>query len=438
MSDPTASFLLTARDGTAAAIASADKNFKRLSATVRGARSLFAGFGVALSGRVFMNWISGALEAKDLTEDQAKSLKGAKDAIDAFKESSDGLARSFAVNLTPAIEAASAVLTGWNALLFNADPSPFGKEIEDLRDKLKALEKQGIDTGIGFPIYSAEQQAQMAKLKADIESLRQKSLNKIMPDKQSQVITPEESARLDDFLGQMNESVNNQKPKVRELTVELTAFIDQVKRGAEVTKDMRTEAEQNIDTWHETMDLFKNGVIGPETVNRMRDSLLEPIEVTAKRLKELKPEVSEFALSLGRGLKSSLADFIVDGKARFKDFLKQLTAEIAVSALFKGIAGLAGGPAGFLAGIFGGSRANEGPVSAGKVYKVHPGEAFFQPNANGQVQHLAGAGAGGAPINLTQNNYISGVEMSKIPAVLDANNRKLKAELRDLNNRGRF
>lgn len=117
-----------------------------------------------------------------------------------------------------------------------------------------------------------------------------------------------------------------------------------------------------------------------------------------------------------------------------------MATEMAVSGIFDAFASMfSGGTSGFakfMSSFFGGSRANEGPVSAGMVYKVHPGEAFFAPGMDGSVQHMAGATF--APVYNIDARGADPSVISRLPAILEANNKRLKGEISDLMRRGRF
>ncbi len=202
---------------------------------------------------------------------------------------------------------------------------------------------------------------------------------------------------------------------------------------------MRTEVEQQIDAWRDASNLFAADKIDEETLRRVRDSLLQPIEVTAKRIDELKDSSIKWAESLGDGMQSAFAGFLSGAEMNFKDFLKRLAAEWISSQIFAGIGSLVGGPTTFLGKLFGGFRANGGPVSAGRAYVVgERGPELFMPGAGGTI---APNGAGGLTYAPSYSIDARGADPSvepRIRAMLADHGRRQKAEIADLMRRGRF
>ena len=106
------------------------------------------------------------------------------------------------------------------------------------------------------------------------------------------------------------------------------------------------------------------------------------------------------AQSYTETLTTGLAQAIVYGRS-FGDVLKGLAAQILSAGLLNIISGGAFGVAfgdslGGLGKVFGGARANGGPVSAGKAYLVgERGPELFVPRASGYINpNKAGSGAG--------------------------------------------
>ena len=102
-----------------------------------------------------------------------------------------------------------------------------------------------------------------------------------------------------------------------------------------------------------------------------------------------------------RTLTEGLAQAIVFGRS-FGDVLKGLASQILVSGLLNIISGGAYGAAfgsslGGLGKVFGGARANGGPVSMGNAYLVgERGPELFVPNSSGYINaNKSGGGTGG-------------------------------------------
>ena len=97
------------------------------------------------------------------------------------------------------------------------------------------------------------------------------------------------------------------------------------------------------------------------------------------------------------------------------------------------------GASSFFASIFGGPRANGGPVSAGKAYMVgERGPELFVPNSSGSImpnERLSADGGNGT--NVTVNYHISsGISRAELGPLLESERRRLKAEIPDMVRRG--
>lgn len=129
-------------------------------------------------------------------------------------------------------------------------------------------------------------------------------------------------------------------------------------------------------------------------------------------------KMAEEAVASGiNGMSSSLADFVLTGKASFGDFVQSVLGGIAkmmaqmvvFNALkagatsLSGMGGFAGQIGGFMAGAFGGARANGGPVSGGKAYLVgERGPEIFQPTGSGRIVPNSALG-GGVSVQIINN-----------------------------------
>lgn len=138
------------------------------------------------------------------------------------------------------------------------------------------------------------------------------------------------------------------------------------------------------------------------------EALRRKIEETERATEGLR----DAALATGAALGDALGDVIIDGREA-QDVVADLArsfARMAIAAAFTG-----GGPLGGLIGgkgIFGGFRADGGPVTAGRAYVVGERRAeLFVPNQSGTIlprvpsaPAIAGVGPGttiNAPINIT-------------------------------------
>lgn len=225
-----------------------------------------------------------------------------------------------------------------------------------------------------------------------------------------------------------------------------SAFDAQIEAGKRLTQSMRSELEEQLDQWKEAEELFNAGAISGETLNRVRDSLLQPIEVTAERMKEAVGEMTEdatnFAQSMGENFRDAFADWIIGADRSFKDLLKRMTADMIASGIFDAFAtAFSGGTSGFakfFGSFFGGARADGGPVSAGRSYLVgERGPEIFTPRGAGMISP-----GGGIAIHMGDTNIDArGADSSliqRLPKILDDHRQRTKAEIADLIRRNRF
>jgi phage-related minor tail protein len=124
----------------------------------------------------------------------------------------------------------------------------------------------------------------------------------------------------------------------------------------------------------------------------------------SERIEEMRRRAEQLQHALGRGMHDSFVDFLIDGEFRFKDFIRRMAAEVAVSGIFDllsvGLKG-GGGVASFFSKVFGGARAAGGPVSAGKSYLVgERGPELFKPSGSGKIVPHDQMASGGVNITI--------------------------------------
>lgn len=413
MADPTARFVITASDQTRAAIASADRGLKQLGRSVTSVRSLMAGFGVVLSGRALLGWITNAVKAADATGEHAKQIKAAQDAMASMKKASDELALSIGTSLTPAFQGLGKVLQGLNTLFFNADPVAFEQQIKDVEERIREMRKHAIDTGIGELIYSKEDQARLDQLNKQLEELIKKQRialgfdpdpNRVRPINLGRNLRTLNESGLDSQLALLGHNVKLRTPNVK---------LDDLLPPDELADIVVTAKEMSV------------------------DDLMRQMPDWRKAFEPIRKEATNTADFIGGSFQDAFTGWLIDGELKFKDFLRRMTIQLGTSALFN-MLGTAFPGVPILGKLFGGSRASGGPVSAGMMYRVHEGEGFFTPGRDGRV----GATGGGA-VNYYDYTSIDarGADQSliaRLPGVLAENRRQTQAELRELMRRRRF
>lgn len=106
----------------------------------------------------------------------------------------------------------------------------------------------------------------------------------------------------------------------------------------------------------------------------------------------------------GASLTASLSKAAADGKVSLGDLAGAVIGAVdalAKTSLGGGSGTLADALAGAVGGLFGGARADGGPVASGGAYLVgERGPEVFRPGSGGAIEPVSGA-AGGVTVNVT-------------------------------------
>jgi hypothetical protein len=194
----------------------------------------------------------------------------------------------------------------------------------------------------------------------------------------------------------------------------------------------------------------RNPLIDDELIRRQTELAVQAYQDAIQPLEEVNDEVSVFVAETwkqaARNIQDSFADFFFDPfDASLKDWARNLLdtvrralAEIAANQLFQlfatgGGGGLIGGAIDFVGGLFG--RRTGGSVFPNQSYVVgENGPEVFTPNAAGQVT----PGLGGGMVFNMVTNIEAGVDAGRLVPILEQNNRKLKGEIVDELDRGKY
>ena len=161
-------------------------------------------------------------------------------------------------------------------------------------------------------------------------------------------------------------------------------------------------------------------------------------------------ELDEYSRQAARNIQSHFADFLFDPfedgiKGMLKGFLdtiRRIAAEAAAAQIFGpksgGGLGLGDLVSGFVSGLFGGKRAEGGPVSAGKAYLVgERGPELFAPGSSGSI--VPSGKMGGITIVNHVDARGASMELAKaLPALLEQTSRQTVDRVRDLVKRGKL
>lgn len=163
-----------------------------------------------------------------------------------------------------------------------------------------------------------------------------------------------------------------------------------------------------------------------------------------ERVVQLQREQNANAILAGDIIAQGFEDAIMAG-GRFREALRGIAQDLLRLFIKQQItAPLAAGLGDFFKGstafasLFGGPRALGGPVKSGTPYLVgERGPELFMPAGSGTIvpNHQMGSGGGGTTINVNYN-ISSGVSRGELVPILEAERKRLKAEIPDMVRRG--
>lgn len=363
------------------------------------------------------------------SDEQIKKLSDTDDSIKKLKASFTGLATTLTAAVAPALTAFFDSLTGG--------------EIEKMRHRVDELKSQlsfGQDTGSFTPEETSRRRAEIADLE---RQLRLKG-----------PVTATHSRGLN-FSAEIAEQRRQDE----------ATFDERVKREKELQKELEQIRKAHIND--KVTDAGGIGTIDPQQLEDTRgeyEGFIKDLVADTQRaaddvgkaLKKTSNDFAAFADEAARGTFRAFEDFFFDP---FKNGLKglalgildvirhALAAQAALSVLkYLGSFGTGGdnegkgGKFGEIIGtIFGGYKAQGGPLQQGKWYVA--GEKGPEPIWGGGPGAFAMGYGGGAP-NITINQYMDNRGatqdlIAQLPAALQANNTALKADILDTLSRQR-
>jgi hypothetical protein len=301
---------------------------------------------------------------KTLTTDQAQAAERANDAMTRLNASVGSLARNMTLNLVPAIEA---VITGWDRLLFDADPFPFEAQIEKTKDRIEQL-KQALTSRYEPLFYGqtlSESQSELDALILKLDELK-------LAQRRAMGLEPGEIPGIQGLDVAIGQELKKIESKHLKLEVKLSPKIDLAN-----IEDLKAGLS-NINVDRKKIPVLVKPEIELEDIQKVID--------------EMDTSFKSFGEGLGDGLQDSFVNAFLGVETSFSDLLKRMAVQAATSQLFTALAAL-GGPVGtafsFLG--FGGARQHGGPTSSDRSYLVgERGPEIFTPGATGFVTPMAG------------------------------------------------
>jgi hypothetical protein len=227
---------------------------------------------------------------------------------------------------------------------------------------------------------------------------------------------------------------------------EYKSFSEQIIDYAEDANSIvRREFQQQVD---DTIQGFEDQAAAAERRDRY---FQEGLEKWKKLSNDTTQSMSEFAKRAAENMQDAFANFLFDPfkdglKGLLKSFIdtiRRMVAELAAAKFFKYLGGLSGsgGFAGFLGNLFGGFKAQGGPLQQGKWYVA--GEKGPEPIWGGGPGAFAsgyGKGGGGSvQVNYNIDARGASVDLVKaLPSILKQHGEALKADLLMGISRGRY
>lgn len=197
---------------------------------------------------------------------------------------------------------------------------------------------------------------------------------------------------------------------------------DAMEEGIRITEQLRTPAEEYVDTLTRLNGLLFDGNIAQETYNRAVESAQKTLEDASKTQNKFLEEANRSTQNiLAQGLEEAVSGGVKSGAAGALQAFYEMLNKMAYQAIAANLAekifggegmGSGGGWAGkamdFLGGVFGGSRDSGGRGRAGVAYAIGTGAQpeTFVPDTSGTF-YPAGTGPGGGQ-SVTQNIFVQG------------------------------
>jgi len=169
---------------------------------------------------------------------------------------------------------------------------------------------------------------------------------------------------------------------IEEQTAAQKLFDDELKRGADITSDTSTAAEQYAVALEELDRLYAKNIISAETYDRALIKLDEDFEKLGKKTKSVFGDTEQFGIQAARNLQTNFANFLFNpfedglkGMLKgFVDILRRMAAEVVSSRILETLfTSFSGGGASGLTQSFGGFFSSLTGGSKGSVFSNNGG-----------------------------------------------------------------
>jgi len=242
-----------------------------------------------------------------------------------------------------------------------------------------------------------------------------------------------------------DEERNRAAGRAMEAAIKATEIQEDYNRELERTRgnylDLIEPERQAIEELRKFEEIAPALELSAEQIERIRDAFRDKIGAAEfgrplEDIKEKAEEVNDAARDFGLIMTSAFEDAVVEGK-KFSEVLQALGKDLAKMLLRKAVTEpLADAASGWFKdvfkGLFGGARAEGGPVSSGRAYLVgERGPELFVPGASGSIVPNGGG------VTIQQTIMIdSRSDRASILQAMEAAKNAAKAEILDSISRG--
>ncbi len=185
------------------------------------------------------------------------------------------------------------------------------------------------------------------------------------------------------------ESISNKRIKaikeegqiIKDATGPASVYYAMQERAAQIYESTRTPMERHVEKMKELKELLKYG-LDPEAASRWAKASVDSLGIVADKTEELKESWDD----LGFVFESAFENAVISG-GNLKDVLKGLGDDIQRLLLRRLVTEkISGAVSGIASNLFGGFKAEGGPVTAGTSYVVgEKGPEVFVPQTSGTI-----------------------------------------------------
>ena len=222
------------------------------------------------------------------------------------------------------------------------------------------------------------------------------------------------AAQYKDQLLELTDKIAAQQAQSEQTAMAEQAYQADIAKGREIVKSMQTPVQEYAAAIAELDRLQKNGALTQQEYNDAVAAADEAFDKAQKGAEKWTDSLGGIVTHAAENMQDTLADFLFDPFAdgtksmgeKFSEMLRKMAAEIAAATIMKqfmsALGGMGGAGGGF-ASLFGGARANGGPVSGGTPYLVgERGPELMVPGSSGNIMNTREtSGLGGT--NVTMN-----------------------------------